>query len=94
MSGLSALATLAPCSPEGSGSFPVWLACLMASSQVSSTLRLYCCPPAVYRASDYCDIMEHLIARWDIEHREGLSGEAAEAQVRRSMAWCGRVVSS
>ena len=26
--------------------------------------------------------MEHLVARWDIEHREGLRGEAAEAQVR------------
>ncbi|EFN56251.1 hypothetical protein CHLNCDRAFT_35190 [Chlorella variabilis] len=34
----------------------------------------------VYQASDYCDIMEHLVARWDIEHREGLRGEAAEAQ--------------
>ncbi|KAL4448205.1 hypothetical protein ABPG75_005424 [Micractinium tetrahymenae] len=34
----------------------------------------------VYNAADYCDIMEHLIQRWDIEHREGLRGDAAEAQ--------------
>ena len=38
--------------------------------------------PAVYQASDYCDIMEHLIERWDVGHREGLRGDAAEAQVR------------
>lgn len=34
----------------------------------------------VYQASDYCDIMEHLIERWDVGHREGLRGDAAEAQ--------------
>ncbi|KAI7835365.1 hypothetical protein COHA_010727 [Chlorella ohadii] len=34
----------------------------------------------VYNANDYCDIMEHLIERWDVEHRQGLSGDAAEAQ--------------
>jgi hypothetical protein len=34
----------------------------------------------VYTASDYADIMEHLIKRWGVEGRE-LSGEAAEAQV-------------
>jgi hypothetical protein len=34
----------------------------------------------VYTASDYADIMEHLIKRWEVEGRE-LSGEAAEAQV-------------
>jgi acyl-[acyl-carrier-protein] desaturase len=34
----------------------------------------------VYSAGDYCDIMEHLVVRWDVEHREGLRGEAAEAQ--------------
>jgi len=33
----------------------------------------------VYTASDYADIMEHLIKRWEVEGRE-LSGEAAEAQ--------------
>lgn len=42
--------------------------------------------PAVYQASDYCDIMEHLIQRWDVEHREGLRGDAAEAQARRAAA--------
>lgn len=33
----------------------------------------------VYTASDYADIMEHLIKRWDIENRQ-LSGDAAAAQ--------------
>lgn len=43
-------------------------------------------PAAVYNANDYCDIMEHLIERWDIEHRQGLRGDAAEAQVRAAAA--------
>jgi acyl-[acyl-carrier-protein] desaturase len=33
----------------------------------------------VYDANDYCDIMEHLIDRWQVEKRL-VSGEAAEAQ--------------
>ena len=33
----------------------------------------------VYDGNDYCDIMEHLLERWDIEKRL-VSGEAAEAQ--------------
>ena len=33
----------------------------------------------VYDASDYCDIMEHLIARWEIPSIN-VSGEAADAQ--------------
>lgn len=33
----------------------------------------------VYTASDYADIMEHLIKRWEIEDRN-LSGDAAKAQ--------------
>jgi len=33
----------------------------------------------VYTATDYANIMEHLIKRWDIEHRE-FSGDAAKAQ--------------
>ena len=33
-----------------------------------------------YTAFDYADIMEHLIARWEVPKRAGLSGEAAEAQ--------------
>jgi acyl-[acyl-carrier-protein] desaturase len=32
----------------------------------------------VYTASDYCDIMEHLIQRWDIAHLPGLSDAAAQ----------------
>lgn len=36
----------------------------------------------MYDANDYCDIMDHLIERWDVEHRQGLRGDAAEAQVR------------
>jgi acyl-[acyl-carrier-protein] desaturase len=34
----------------------------------------------VYTASDYASIMEHLIKRWEIEGRDGLSGEAAKEQ--------------
>ncbi|CAI5495916.1 unnamed protein product [Closterium sp. Naga37s-1] len=34
----------------------------------------------VYTAGDYADIMEHLIAVWDVEKMEGLSPEAARAQ--------------
>jgi acyl-[acyl-carrier-protein] desaturase len=34
----------------------------------------------VYTAKDYADIMEHLISRWEIKGRAGLSGEAAAAQ--------------
>lgn len=34
----------------------------------------------VYTASDYADIMEHLIVRWQVRERQGLSGEAAAAQ--------------
>ena len=45
-------------------------------------------PPAVYNANDYCDIMEHLIERWDIEHRQGLRGDAAEAQVWAACSGC------
>nr|ABP57425.1 stearoyl-ACP-desaturase [Haematococcus lacustris]ABU84867.1 stearoyl-ACP-desaturase [Haematococcus lacustris] len=33
-----------------------------------------------YTAFDYADIMQHLINRWRIAERQGLSGEAAEAQ--------------
>ena len=33
-----------------------------------------------YTAFDYADIMDHLIDRWAVGKREGLSGEAAEAQ--------------
>ena len=33
-----------------------------------------------YTAFDYADIMEHLIGRWDVAKRQGISGEAAEAQ--------------
>lgn len=33
----------------------------------------------VYTASDYADIMQHLVKRWDIENRQ-LSGDAAAAQ--------------
>jgi hypothetical protein len=35
----------------------------------------------VYTASDYADIMEHLVKRWEVEGRL-LTGEAADAQVR------------
>lgn len=34
----------------------------------------------VYTAKDYADIMRHLVRRWEIEGRSGLSGEAAKAQ--------------
>jgi acyl-[acyl-carrier-protein] desaturase len=34
----------------------------------------------VYTANDYADIMEHLVKRWKVKEREGLCGEAAEAQ--------------
>lgn len=34
----------------------------------------------VYTANDYASIMEHLVGRWEIEGRQGLSSEAAEAQ--------------
>lgn len=34
----------------------------------------------VYTAKDYADIMRHLIGRWDIANRDGLSGEAAKQQ--------------
>lgn len=34
----------------------------------------------VYQASDYCDIMEHLIERWNVEQIQGLNGDAAQAQ--------------
>lgn len=34
----------------------------------------------VYDAQDYCDIMEHLIQRWDISTMKVVSGEAAAAQ--------------
>jgi acyl-[acyl-carrier-protein] desaturase len=30
----------------------------------------------VYTAIDYADIIEHLVKRWDLEHLEGISGEA------------------
>ena len=33
-----------------------------------------------YTAFDYASIIEYLIDRWDVGKREGLSGEAAEAQ--------------
>lgn len=33
----------------------------------------------VYDANDYCDIMEHLIKRWDVTNRV-VTGDAAEAQ--------------
>ena len=34
----------------------------------------------VYTAADYTDILEHLIARWQVASREGLSPEAQHAQ--------------
>jgi len=34
----------------------------------------------VYTAWDYADIVDHLVARWGVAGREGLSGEAAAAQ--------------
>lgn len=34
----------------------------------------------VYTASDYADIVEHLVQEWDIQHLTGLSSAAAEAQ--------------
>lgn len=34
----------------------------------------------VYTAKDYADIMEHLINRWEVADRTGLSGEAAKEQ--------------
>lgn len=33
----------------------------------------------VYDANDYCDIMEHLVVRWEVGNKK-VSGEAAEAQ--------------
>jgi acyl-[acyl-carrier-protein] desaturase len=30
----------------------------------------------VYTAMDYADIIEHLVQRWDLEHLEGISGDA------------------
>mmetsp|Transcript_18625 Transcript_18625/g.40011 ORF Transcript_18625/g.40011 Transcript_18625/m.40011 type:complete len:403 (+) Transcript_18625:152-1360(+) len=33
-----------------------------------------------YTAEDYCTIVEYLIQRWEVAQRQGLSGEAAEAQ--------------
>lgn len=30
----------------------------------------------VYTAMDYADIIEHLVKRWDLEHLEGISGDA------------------
>ena len=33
----------------------------------------------VYNADDYCDIMEHLIDRWEVNNRV-VTGDAAEAQ--------------
>lgn len=30
----------------------------------------------VYTAVDYADIIEHLVKRWDLEHLEGISGDA------------------
>ncbi|CAN6440085.1 unnamed protein product [Victoria cruziana] len=34
----------------------------------------------VYTASDYADILEHLVKRWNVEKMAGLSSEAQEAQ--------------
>lgn len=34
----------------------------------------------VYTAKDYADIMEHLVKRWEVADRTGLSGEAAKEQ--------------
>lgn len=34
----------------------------------------------VYTAQDYAAIMRHLVQRWEVAGREGLSGEAAAAQ--------------
>jgi acyl-[acyl-carrier-protein] desaturase len=41
-----------------------------------------------YTAFDYADIVEHLVQRWKIAERSGLSGEAAEAQVGVTGWWC------
>ncbi len=35
--------------------------------------------PALVRQDDYCDIMEHLIDRWEVNNRV-VTGDAAEAQ--------------
>lgn len=34
----------------------------------------------VYTSRDYADIIDHLVARWNIQRLEGVSGEAARAQ--------------
>ena len=34
----------------------------------------------VYDAADYCDIIDHLLGRWEVQGRNVVSGEAAEAQ--------------
>lgn len=34
----------------------------------------------VYTALDYAAIMEHLISRWDVGNRRGLTAEAEKAQ--------------
>lgn len=34
----------------------------------------------IYTFSDYVDIMEHLIATWNVGHLKGLTGDAAQAQ--------------
>ena len=34
----------------------------------------------VYTAHDYAAIMEHLVKRWQVDKRDGLSGEAAKEQ--------------
>ena len=34
----------------------------------------------VYTAQDYCDIAEHLLARWRVAERTGLSPAAEEAR--------------
>ena len=47
-----------------------------------TTARPLACVRVVYNANDYCDIMEHLIARWNVNARTGLGAEAAEAQVQ------------
>jgi hypothetical protein len=67
------------CLPSGPLTWKLLLNPCPASACRSLTLPAL---PAVYQASDYCDIMEHLIERWDVGHREGLRGDAAEAQVR------------
>jgi len=34
----------------------------------------------LYTMKDYCEIIEHLIARWDVSNVKGLSAEGIEAQ--------------